>query len=205
VIRIVRRHAGVVPVAALVVALGLLVVGCGESEPEFTDAVASRLIEERFPDSEVDVGSTRVEQGMGAVDATFNGASVRFFFDPPASADGEWELVEVEHEGSRFAVGDLEQISETMVEMAEIATALARYEQDHDTYPVGESSASLSVLTPDYLPEESGFEDAWMQAYRYSSAEGDTYTLISHGPDTTVATRDDIVLHTGEFVRREPR
>lgn len=186
-----------------VLVLALAAVGCGESEPVFTGEVASRLVEERFPDSEVDVGSARMEDGMGAVGAVLDGATVQFFFEPPPAAGGEWELVEVEHEGSRFSVGDLEQISETMVSMAEIATALARYQQEHGTYPIGESSDALALLVPDYLPDGTEFDDAWLQSYRYTSTDGETYTLISHGPDNAVATRDDIVLHTGEFVSRE--
>lgn len=198
-----RRRARGALAGAVVAVLVLSVGACGESGPVLTEERAAGLIEERFPDSDVQVDAARMQEGMGAVEATFNGSRVQFFFDPPAEGEDDWELVEVEHDGSRFEVGDLEQISVTMVDMAEIATALARYEQENDTYPVGETSDVLTALVPDYLPEGTTFDDAWLQSYRYSSGDGTTYTLMSLGPDETVATRDDIVLHTGEFVGRE--
>lgn len=183
--------------------LAMAAFACTASDPVLDDELALRLIEDRFPDAEVAVDAVRMEQGRGAVEAMFNGAPVQFFFDPPpAAGEGEWTLVEVEHEGSRFAVGDLEQISETMVAMAEIASGLARYQQQTGAFPAGDSSDVLAVLVPEYLPEGTRFVDAWSQAYRYDSTDGTTYTLMSLGPDQTVATRDDIVLHTGEFVER---
>lgn len=176
-------------------------------EPGLGAEEAARLIDARFPDADVSVESARLDGDQAIVVATFNGSEMEFIL-APSTVDAEgWALVgvEAEHMSGRAAVEDLEGISETMVDMKELAGALGDYRTSNGRYPDGSGVEALATLVPEYLPEGTHFTDAWMQEYRYStSPEGTSYTLTSPGPDGTLATEDDLVLHEGEFLRREP-
>ena len=182
--------------AACLLALSVGAVNCGGSATlEAEDA--SALIQAQFPDSEVEIRSTRVEEDGSAVASTrFDENMVSFVFQP--SEEG-WVLEAVDFEGSFYYIEDLDQISTTMAFMADLATALERFKAANGQYPLGDTSEALHALVPDFMAEETQFGDAWQHGFDYES-DGDDYTLISPGPDEALGSKDDLVLHTGEFV-----
>jgi hypothetical protein len=90
-----------------------------------------------------------------------------------------------------------------MVLMNDLAVALARYREDHVSYPVGDGPKAREVMVPDYLAEDTDVEDAWGNRFTYFSENGEDYTLVSFGPDREAGTLDDLILHSGEFVSPE--
>lgn len=183
--------------SALLLALSLTSVGCS-SEPALGVEQAASLIKAQFPESEVAVTTTRVEADGSAVALTqFDSNPVSFIFQQ--NEDGGWLLDAVDFDGSFYFIGDLEQISATMQMMAELGTALERYKAVNSVYPAGEDSAALDALIPRFMPTGTDFQDAWQHRVSYES-DGSDYTVISQGPDQTSGSRDDIVLHSGEFV-----
>jgi len=178
------------------VAVMVTAIGCGGG-PEFLPEQATTLIMAQFPDAELELRNTSVdEQGRGVAFAGFNGQTVSFYFQP---LDEGWALDAVDFDGSLFYIKDLEQIGATMLLMGTAATALETYKADVGSYPAGDSTEVLQVLIPDYIDENTDRQDAWNQAFHYESDGGD-YTLISGGADMQQGTDDDIVLHSGEFV-----
>ncbi len=183
------------PVLALVVSLA--VVGCGGGGPTFGPEDATALIQARFPEAELELRTAQVdENGQGVAFARFNDQSVNFYFQP---SDAGWVLDAVDFEGSFYYIRDLEQIQATMESMLALANALANYKAANGAYPVGETSAGLQALLPEFLASETSFDDAWQQNFDYES-DGDDYTLRSLGADKASGSRDDIILNDGEFV-----
>ena len=191
------RRTTLVLAAATVVSLAA--VGCG-SGLTFTPEQASALILAQFPDSDLQIRTVSIdEEGRGVVFARFNDEAWTFYFLP---LEDDWALDAVETGGSFYYLKDLEQISVTMGMMAESANALERYKAANGAYPEGGSADALSALVPDFTDAEGPFTDAWDGALSYES-DGDDYTMISNGADKTAGTRDDIILHDGEFVGPE--
>ena len=181
----------------LTLAVAMLAGGCGGGGPTFTPEEASALILAQFPDAELDVRTASIdEEGRGVAFASFNEQMVSFFFEPSEDA---WALEAVDFDGSFYYIRDLEQISETMVLMGELASALENYRAANGSYPAGESAEALQALIPDFIAAETQLHDAWTEDLAYES-DGDDYTLISPGADRESGSNDDIVLHSGEFV-----
>jgi hypothetical protein len=188
------------PMLLLSLSLALMVaaIGCGGGGPELTPEQATTLIMAQWPDSELEMRTTQVdEEGRGVAFARFDGEPWNFYFQP--TEEGDWVLDAVRVEGNLYYLKDLEQISATMLLMGDVASALERYKVANGDYPAGESPEVLLVLIPDFIAEETGRHDAWEQDFNYES-DGDDYTLISGGADKTVGTEDDIVLYNGDFV-----
>ena len=186
---------------ACALAVSVCAVGCGGGETLDAEEAAA-LIEAQFPDSEVEIRSTRVEEDGRAVALTrFDDNLVSFVFQP---TDEGWVLDAVDFDGSFYYITDLEQISTTMAFMVEVASALERYKAAAGGYPEGDTSEALHELVPDFMAEEIQFGDAWQHNFDYAS-DGDDYTLISPGPDQELGSKDDLILHSGEFVGAEQR
>ncbi len=182
---------------ALALVLSLAAVGCGGGGATFEPEEATALIQARFPEAELELRTARVdENGQGVAFARFNAQTVSFYFQP---SDAGWVLDALDFEGSLYYIRDLEQIQATMESMLELADALASYKAANGDYPVGETSAGLQVLVPEFLASETSFNDAWQQVFDYES-DGDDYTLRSLGADKASGSRDDIILHDGEFI-----
>lgn len=183
----------------LVLLLSAAVAACGgDGEPTFTQEEAQALIAAQWPESELVMRNAYIdEEGRGVAFARFDGDPWEFYFQP--TADNGWELEAVGVDGGMYYMRDLEQTSATMLLMTEAASALGRYQAAVGAFPEGESAEALLVLIPDYLPEETQRHDAWGQNFVYDS-DGNDYTLVSMGADGEEGTRDDIILHTGEFV-----
>lgn len=191
-----RRTTLVLAAAAVV---SLAAVGCGGG-PTFTAEQASALILAQFPDSDLQIRTVSIdEEGRGVAFSRFNDEVWTFYFQP---LEDNWVLDAVETGGSFYYLKDLEQISVTISLMAEAASALERYKAANGAYPEGESADALSALVPDFTDAEALFTDAWDGALSYES-DGDDYTMISNGADKTAGTRDDVILHDGEFVGSE--
>jgi len=172
-------------------------IGCGGGEPAFEVEQATVLIKAEFPDSELDVRTARVdEEGRGVVFARFNEQMVNFFFLP---AEDGWTLDAVDFDGSFYYIRDLEQISTTMALMVEVADALQDYKEANEAYPVGDTHEALHTLSPQFMSDETDYNDAWDQEITYES-DGDDYTMVSFGADKQEGTADDIILVSGEFV-----
>jgi hypothetical protein len=181
----------------LAVALLAATAGCGGG-PQFTQEQAAALISAQWPEAEVQMRNAYInEEGRGVALAQFDGEPWEFYF-APTEEDG-WNLDAVSVDGGFYYLRDLEQISATMLQMGEAAGALEGYKAANDAYPSGDSPEALAVLVPDFLPEGTRPHDAWQQSFLYDS-DGTDYTLISVGADGQSGTRDDIILHTGEFV-----
>lgn len=185
-------------ILTLVLLLPAMVAACGGSEPTFTQEQAQALITAQWPDSELVMRNAYIdEDGRGVAFARFDGDPWEFYFQP--TADGGWQLEAVSVDGGLYNLADLEQTSATMLLMSAAAEALGRYQAANESFPAGESAEALVVLFPEYLPEETQRHDAWGQDFVYDS-DGSDYTLVSVGADGEEGTRDDIILHTGEFV-----
>ncbi len=183
-------------VLAAATVVSFAAVGCGGG-PTFTPEQVSALILAQFPDSDLQVRTVSIdEEGRGVAFARFNDEPWTFYFQP---LDDNWALDAVETGGSFYYLKDLEQISTTIELMADAASALGRYKAANGAYPEGEGAGALSALVPDFTDAEASFTDAWDGALSYES-DGDDYTMISNGADKTAGTRDDIILHDGEFV-----
>lgn len=183
---------------ALVLLLPAVAVACGGGEPEFTQEQAEALISAQWPESELLMRNAYIdEEGRGVALAQFDGEPWEFYFQP--TEEGSWELEAIGVDGGLHYMPDLEQTSATMLLMTEAAEALGRYEAANDAFPEGDSPEALAVLMPEYLPEETQRHDAWGQNFLYES-DGSDYTLVSVGADGEEGTRDDIILHTGEFI-----
>lgn len=181
----------------LALAVSLFSIGCGDSAPAFETAEATALIKAEFPEAELEVRTTRVdEEGKGVAFARFNDEVVSFIFQP--TEDG-WVLDAVDFDGSLYYIRDLAQTSATMQVMADLASSLERFKIANGGYPQGETAAVLQEMVPDFVVAETEFNDAWERPFRYDS-DGRDYTLISLGADGTSGSRDDIVLHSGEFI-----
>ncbi len=188
------RRATFVLVAATVASLAA--VGCGGG-PAFTTEQASALILAQFPDSELEIRTVSIdEEGRGVAFTRFNEDLWTFYFQV---LEDNWALDAVETGGSFYYLKDLEQIAVTMGLMGEAAYALERYKAVNGGYPEGGNAEALSALVPDYTDVEGPVTDAWDGPLSYES-DGDDYTLISNGADKTAGTRDDIILHDGNFV-----
>ncbi len=188
-----RRTTLVFAVATMV---SLVAIGCGGG-PAFTPEQASVLILAQFPDSDLEIRTVSIdEEGRGVAFARFNDEMWAFYFLP---LEDNWALDAVETGGSFYYLKDLEQISATMEMMIEAANALERYRAVNGGYPEGGNAEALSALVPDFIDVEGPITDAWDGPFSYES-DGDSYTIISNGPDKTAATRDDIILHDGNFV-----
>ena len=174
----------------------LVAIGCGGGQA-FTPEQASVLILAQFPESDLEIRTVSIdEEGRGVASARFNAESWVFYFQP---LEDDWVLDAVETSGSLYYLKDLEQISVTIALMAEAASALERYRAANGGYPEGENAEALATLVPDYTDLEGPVTDAWDGSFSYES-DGDSYTIISNGPDKTAATPDDIILHDGNFV-----
>jgi hypothetical protein len=181
----------------LAVGVAAMAVGCGGG-PEFTQEQASVLIGEQWPDRELQMRNAFVDdQGRGVAAALFDGEPWEFYFHP--TDEGGWELEAVSVDGGFYYLRDLEQISATMLQMGEAASALEAYKAANGSYPEGDSPQALAPLIPDFLAEETQRHDAWEQDFLYES-NGVDYTLTSLGADGEEGTRDDIILHSGEFI-----
>jgi len=172
------------------------VTACG-SDPTFTPEQASEIILAQFPDSDLQIRNVRIdEEDRGVAFARFNDENWIFYFQP---AEESWLLDAVETDGSFYYLKDLEQISETIALMSDVAGALERYRVGNGTYPIGEDASVLATMAPEFIGEEVTFADAWDGPLAYES-DGDSYTMISNGADKTGGTRDDVILHDGNFV-----
>ena len=167
---------------------------------ELTAEEARELILRQFPEADPTVFSVTLEAERAIAQTEFNQEMVDFLF---AMGDEGWRLEAVEHKGQVYLIQDLEHISRTMVLMDDLAVALAKYHEDHDSYPVGEGPQAREVMVPEYLAEDTEVEDAWGNRFTYFSEDGADYTLVSFGPDQEAGTRDDLILHSGEFVAPE--
>jgi hypothetical protein len=191
----------------ILLAAPLASIGCGGG-PTLEIEEATSLIQAQFPESEEIAIRTDSETGEPAISidadgkavasTRFNGNLVDFIF---RQGEGEepWVLEAVDFEGSFYLIDDLEQISATMELMAEMASAMELYRVANGTYPVGDGHEILHTLSPDFMPEETDYNDAWGQELSYES-DGDDYTMISLGADGESGSRDDIILHSGDFV-----
>lgn len=185
----------------LALAVSLASIGCGGGGPTFTPGEATTLIKLQWPESDLEVRSTSVdEQGRGVAVTRFNERMVTFFF-LPAETSG-WTLDAVELEGQFFYMADLQETQATMEFMGEVANALLAYKEANGTFPVGEGHDPLHLLAPDFMSGDADFNDAWGQELIYES-DGDDYTMHSYGADQQEGTKDDINLHTGVFVGSE--
>ncbi len=191
----------------LLTVMAVAAVGCGAGggaedapgvgEAAFTAEQAAMLIQAQFPEATLEVRTVNIDQqGRGVAVTSFDEQEVSFFFEPSADA---WELEAVDFAGSFYYLRDLEQISATMLVMSELATALEQYRAANQTYPEGATAEALQALIPDLIAEHTQLHDAWEQDLDYES-DGDDYTLISYGADQESGTRDDLILHSGEFV-----
>lgn len=181
----------------LALAVTAAAVGCGGG-PEFTQEMAAEIIGAQWPDADLQMRNAYIdEEGRGVAAANFDGEPWEFYF--VAGPEGAWTLDAVSVDGGFFHLSDLEQISATMMQMGEAASALEVYKAANGTYPEGDSPEVLLVLIPDYLAEETERQDAWNQDFLYES-DGDDYTLTSIGADGQPGTNDDINLYNGEFV-----
>ncbi len=188
------RRTTLVLAAATIVSL--VAVGCGGG-PTFTPEQASVLILVQFPESDLEIRTVSIdEEGRGVASARFNAEPWVFYFQP---LEDDWVLDAVETSGSFYYLKDLEQISVTIALMAEAASALERYRAANGAYPEGGNAEALAALVPDYTDLEGPVTDAWDGPFSYES-DGNSYTIISNGPDKIAATRDDIILHDGNFV-----
>lgn len=193
-----RNRRGIPMLLTLAVTLLLATAGCGDSGPEFTQEQASALITAQWPEAEVEMRNAYIdEEGRGVAFAQFDGEPWEFYF--AATDEGGWALDAVGVDGGFYYLRDLEQTSATMLQMGEAASALEGYKVANGSYPVGDSLEAMAVLIPDFLPEGAGPNDAWQQGFLYES-DGTDYTLISMGADGQQGTRDDIILHSGEFI-----
>ncbi|MGD8328671.1 MAG: type II secretion system protein GspG [Acidobacteriota bacterium] len=182
----------------LALAVTAAAIGCGGGGPEFTQEMAANMISAQWPDADVQMRNAYIdEQGRGVAAANFDGEPWEFYF--AAGPEGTWTLDAVSVDGGFFRLSDLEQISATMMQMGEAASALEAYKGANGTYPEGDSPEVLLVLIPDYLAEETERQDAWGQGFLYES-DGDDYTLTSIGADGQPGTKDDINLYNGAFV-----
>lgn len=192
-----RTRRRIVPLT-MSLALLTMAAGCGGGGPQFTQEQAAALVADQWPDAEVEMRNAYVdEEGRGVAFAQFDGDPWEFYF--AAGEDGGWTLDAVSVDGGFYNLRDLEQTSATMLLMGEAAGALEGYKAANGSYPAGDSPEALRVLVPDFLAEQTQRHDAWEHDFRYDS-DGTDYTLVSMGADGQEGTRDDIVLHTGEFV-----
>lgn len=190
------RRTTLVLVAATMTIVSLVATGCGGG-PTFTPEQASGLILAQFPDSDLEIRTVSIDdEGRGVAFTRFNAEPWTFYFQP---VEDNWVLDAVETSGSLYYLKDLEQISVTIALMAEAASALERYKAANGGYPEGENAEALLALVPDFTDVEGPVTDAWDAPFSYDS-NGDSYTIISNGADKTAGTRDDIILHDGNFV-----
>lgn len=191
-----RNMQRVTRLLAVATVVSLVAVGCGGG-PTFTLEQASVLILAQFPDSDLQIRTVTIdEEGRGVAFARFNDEMWAFYFLP---LEDNWALDAVETGGSFYYLEDLEQISATMEMMIEAANALERYRAVNGGYPEGGNAEALSALVPDFTDVEGPITDAWDEPFSYDS-DGVDYTIISNGADKTAGTRDDIILHDGDFV-----
>ena len=187
--------------AVVVLLAGL--IGCGGS-PSFTPEDAAALILEQYPGSDLQIQSVSIDENdRGIASALFNDDVWAFYFRAQENGVHSWVLDAVETDVSYYYLKDLEKIPVTIGLMAEVASALENYKAANGSYPEGNNADVLSVVVPDFNDAEApSFTDAWDGMLSYES-DGANYTMISSGADKIAGTRDDIILHDGQFISVE--
>lgn len=98
---------------------------------------------------------------------------------------------------SFLSISNRAKESATKTEMFSIATAIALYMTENETYPQTESMLGLSNYLNKFMnsiPES----DMWGSPYLYES-DGSFYRLTSNGKDKTFNTIDDIIIINGHL------
>lgn len=78
--------------------------------------------------------------------------------------------------------------------MQQIASAITAYQLEKGKIPAG--GEGLNSLVPDYLDSEKNLQDAWGHDFHYEvpGPKGQSFDIISDGPDEQQGTDDDIRL-----------
>ena len=76
----------------------------------------------------------------------------------------------------------------TMADLRAIGTALGSYQVDYNRYPTATGDFSVNTLggaTTGPLYYKGSVKDGWNTTYRYTSTDGESYTLCSRGKGGT--------------------
>ena len=186
------------PAVVLAVAIIASATACGPGELATpTASQVETLIRGQFPQAEIRVREVGRSGEELRVPAEVNGADVIFVL---VAAPDAWSVQHVEQGGSAYTVEQLGDIATSMAVMRDISDALEAYQQRNGSYPLLDDQVGLRELVPDFYPADAPLQDAWGTPLRYR-LQGDDYIVTSTGPDTELATSDDIILITGTFVQ----
>lgn len=181
-------------------AVGVLaLVACGPNELSTPSLLqVERIILDTFEGSEVSVREVvRTQESLRAA-AELNGSDVTVVL---GTRDRSWQVARIEQGGNAYTVGQLQEISATMVIMGELSDALENYREANGEFPLLDDQVGLLELVPDYFEHTPGMPllDVWQSPFRYRF-QGEDYTITSEGPDRSIGTPDDVILITGSFV-----
>lgn len=187
-------------IAALAVSAALA-AGCGPGELTSLSATqVERLVRDIYPQAEIRVREVqREDTDVLRAPAEFNGADVIFVF---VAGEGAWTIAHIEQGGNSYTVEELDAIASAMAIMRDVSNALEAYHEATGSYPLLDDQVGLRELVPEYYPADGALVDAWGEPLRYR-LQGDDYIVTSTGPDLAVATTDDIILITGNFVQAQ--
>ncbi len=184
-------------ILAFVLTTLVLLASCGQGQQKRLDADLQDLHIAHLNPKDVKVNSVEEQGGNEAIVE----AEIHTTFLMKKNAQGKWEIQSVRlgdrqwEDAKLFAEAYNEAKAKQVHQDFDLfASAIDKYVIKTHHPPSANSIVEINdLLYPDYLPHVLRL-DPWSKEYEFRMGPGESFTLISAGPDRKFGTADDIQL-----------